>query len=147
MRTHRLLCIGWLLLGWEGWDGWTGWCVGGTGVGRTVVSACRNGNVRIGAPPLDLEGLQCAGWLLPTWDRWTGWGVGGTGVGWTNVSTRRNGSATMGAGAGKPPLALEGLARYVKWWLAPILFVLQGRGVFVSEKQNNTNRVHTNPNL
>ena len=54
-RTHRILCIGWLLLGW---DGWTGWGVGGTGVGRTVVSVCRNGSTGTGAPPLDLEGSR-----------------------------------------------------------------------------------------
>ena len=92
----------------QGWDGWTGWGVGGTGVGRTVVSALRNGSARTGAPPLALDGLRCAGWLLPTWDGWTGWGVGGTGVGRKNVSIRRNGSATMGAVTGAPPLALEG---------------------------------------
>ena len=61
-----------------------------------------------GAPPLAIEGWQCASWLLPTWDGWTGWGVGGTGVGRTNVRTCRNRSATMGAGTGAPPLALEG---------------------------------------
>ena len=33
-----------------------------------------------------------------------------------------------------------------KQWLAPIESVLQGWGVFVSENQNNKNRLHTNPN-
>ena len=33
--------------GWDGWDGWTGWGVGGTGVGRTVVSA-QNRSTTIG---------------------------------------------------------------------------------------------------
>ena len=53
-----------------------------------------------------------------------------------------------GAGTGVPPLALEGprSAGCGKWWLAPIASVLQGRGVFVSEKQNNTNRLHKNWN-
>ena len=100
MRTHRILCIGWLLLGWDGWGGWTIWGVGGTGVGRTVVSACRNGSAGTGAPPLALEGSRCAGWLLPTWDiwdGWIGWGVGGTGVVRTNVSTCQNRSATIGS--------------------------------------------------
>ena len=77
MRTHWIVCIGWLLLEW---DGWTGWGVGGTGVGRTDVSAFRNGRAVTGAPPLALKGSRCAGWLLPTWDGWTGWGVGGAGV-------------------------------------------------------------------
>ena len=64
-----------------------------------------------GAPPLDLERWQCAGWLLPTWDGWdgwTGWGVGVTGVGHTDVSTLRNRCTAMGAGIGAPPLPLEG---------------------------------------
>ena len=33
-----------------------------------------------------------------------------------------------------------------KQWLPPITSVLQGRGVFVSDHQNNPNRLHTNPN-
>ena len=84
MSKHRLLCIVWLLLGCYGWGGWTGWGVGETGVGRTVVRARRNRSTGTGAPPLALEGLWCAGWLLRTWggwDGWTGWGVGRMGLG------------------------------------------------------------------
>ena len=33
-----------------------------------------------------------------------------------------------------------------KQCIAPIESVLQGNGVFVSEQQNNPNRLHTNPN-
>ena len=53
----------------------------------------------------------CTGWLLigwDGWDGWTGWGIGGMGVGQTDVSTCQNGSATVGAGAGSPPLDIEG---------------------------------------
>ena len=54
---HIVLCIGWLL---QGWDGWTWWGVGGTGVRRTNVSRRRNGSATMGAgtgaPLLALEG-------------------------------------------------------------------------------------------
>ena len=67
------------------------------------------------------------------------YGTDGTlvGRGWyggTGVSRRWNRSATIGAGTGTPPLALEG-RRVVggKLWLAPILSMLQCRGVFLSE--------------
>ena len=102
---HIVLCIGWLL---KRWDGWNGWGVGVNGVGKTVVSACRNGSAITGAPPLSLEGSWCDGLLLPTWYGWTVWVIGGTGVVQTKVSTRRNGSATISSGKGAPPLALEG---------------------------------------
>ena len=62
IRKHWLLCADWLLVGW---DGWTGWGVGGTGVGRTDVSTCRNGSAIMGAgtgePPLALVGPQAMG--------------------------------------------------------------------------------------
>ena len=78
------------------------------------------------------------GLLLSGWDGWTGWDGGGTGgVGGNDASRCRNGSATidyLGAVGGG------------KQWLAPIVLMLQGIGVFVSEQQNNTNRLHTNWN-
>ena len=73
--------------------------------------------------------------------------------------------ALVGRGWGGPTLAPAGtgaapwatkqerhcwLLRGGRLWEAvavPIALVLQGRGVFVSEKQNNKNIVHTNPNL
>ena len=61
------------------------------------------------------------------------------GHGWyggTNIR-RRRGSATI---------FYLGAAGDWKRWLPPIASVLQGRGLFVSEKQNNPNRLHTNPN-
>ena len=33
-----------------------------------------------------------------------------------------------------------------KRWMTPIASVLQGQGLFVSEQQDSTNRMHTNPN-
>ena len=51
-----------------------------------------------------------------------------------------------GAGTGAPPLALEG------WWAVgsggcrQLLRSRKGRGVFVSEQQNNTNKLQTNRN-
>ena len=56
----------------------------------------------------------------------------------------RNGSAiigSLGAAGGGRRAAGSG-----KWWLIPIVLVLQGHGVFVSEYQNNPNRLHTNKN-
>ena len=63
MRTHSFCKDG--TDGMDGNDGNDGlnWGVGGTGVGRTVVSARRNGSNRTGAPPL-------AVWLLQTRDEW-----------------------------------------------------------------------------
>ena len=58
MRTHRILCIGWLLLGWDGWYGWTGWGVGGTEVGQTVVSARQNESAGTGAQHCILRGCD-----------------------------------------------------------------------------------------
>ena len=57
--------------------------------------------------------------------------------GGTDFSRSQNGSTTIfscGAVGGK------------KRWLAPITSVLKGSGVIVSEKKNNTNRLHTNRN-
>ena len=69
-------------------------------------------------------------------------GLDGTlvGQGWvegTDVSRRRNGSATIASG---------GAAGGGKRWLAPIASVLQGRGLFLSEQQNDANTLHTNQN-
>ena len=66
-----------------------------------------------------------------------GMGVEQGWYGGTDVSRRRNGSATIGS---------WGADGGGKWWLAPIVSVLKGRGVFVSEHQNNTNRLHINRN-
>ena len=68
-------------------------------MGRIVVSACRNGSARTGAPPL-------AGWLLQT--RYKCMGRWLDGVGQSNISNHQKGSATVGAGTGAPLLALEG---------------------------------------
>ena len=61
-----------------------------------------------------------------------------TNVGSENLRAgRRNGSTTIlswGAGGGR------------KRWLPTITSALQGRGLSVSEQQNNPNRLHTNPN-
>ena len=69
--------------------------------------------------------------------RW--WDVGGTGVGRMDVSRQRNGSATIGAGTGAPPLALEGRRAVGSGVCRQLLRRREGRGVFVSEQQNNTN--------
>ena len=47
----------------------------------------------------------------------------------------KNGRSTLGASGGR------------KRWMPPILSVLQVRGVFMSERHNNPNRLHTNPNF
>ena len=64
------------------------------------------------------------------------------GQGWNGPTLEGAGTGVSpGAGMGAPPLVLEG-RRVVGsggWGL-------QGRGVFVPEKQNNTNRLHTNQN-
>ena len=75
-------------------------------------------------------------------------------MGWTDRKGREwdvggmERPALSSAGTGAPPLALEGMrAEGVgRRCLAPIVSVLQGRGVIVSEKKNNTNRLHTNWN-
>ena len=66
--------------------------------------------------------------LLAGWDGRTGWDGGGM-----------EGPTLAGAGSG----AQRGSG---KRWLTPIVSELKGRGLFLSEQQNNTNRLHTNRN-
>ena len=58
------------------------------------------------------------------------------------------GPTLAGVGMRAPPLALEGrrLAGGGKRWLAPIVSVLQGYGVFFSEQKNGANMLHINWN-
>ena len=84
-----------------------------------------------------------AGLILAGWEGLTRWDAGGTGVGWRDRHYQGlkqechhllfRGGGRRAAGGGN-------------WWLAPIASVLKGRGVFLSEQQNNTNRLHTNRN-
>ena len=52
----------------------------------------------------------------------------------------------LASGTVAPPLAIEERRSEGgrKMWLAPIASVLQGRGLFVSEQQYNTNRLRKN---
>ena len=86
-------------------------------MGRTVVSAHRNGSNRTGAPPL-------AGWLLQTRTNGTD-GLDGAlvGQGWERRTL-------AGAGTGAPTLALEG-QRAMRSGSCNQYY---RRGVFVSDK-------------
>ena len=57
-----------------------------------------------------------------------------------------DGPTLAGAGTGAPPLALEGRRAVGSVGCRQLLRLYKGRGVFVSEQQNNTNRLQTNRN-
>ena len=81
-------------------------------------------------------------WMV--WMDWMGhWWDGGETYG---RQRQQNGSATIGAGTGAPPLALEGRRAVGSGVCRQLLRSCERRGVFVSEQNNNTNRMQTNWN-
>ena len=73
----------------------------------------------------------------------TGWDGDGTGVEWRDrryQAPRERHHCILRCGG-----RLQAAGGGGKRWLSPITSVLQGRGVFFSEQQNNPNRMHINP--